>query len=165
MQAPMAENSNRTWGQLHAELWPGLVRALSAANGGYAHVEDAIQEAFAQALSGRAPAELRSPEAWLFTVALNELRRHRRRSTWSLRTAAEPAHADGIDEAIQRISVLRTLARLPARDRQLLVAKYYVGLTQNEIASAMGLRQGTVASAIARAARRFRDFENGEDQR
>jgi len=61
-----------------------------------------------------------------------------------------------VDAALRRIDVLARLNALSLGDRQLLVAKFYVGLTQDELAKALGIPRGTVSSAISRAAARFR---------
>jgi RNA polymerase sigma-70 factor, ECF subfamily len=154
-----AGESTEQWALLYEQLRPNLVRALAAACGTYEGVEDAIQDAFAAALR-RAPADLRSPEAWLFVVALNGIRGQQRRTrVLSRLRLAPPAQPSDLDEALLRADVVATLARLSARERELLVAKYYVGMTQEELANAMGIARGTVASALSRAAARFRGLD------
>jgi RNA polymerase sigma factor (sigma-70 family) len=122
-------------------------------------VEDAIQEAFAAAIH-QAPTDLRSPEAWLFVVALNKMRNQQRRARIAvrLRLVAPPAPHE-LDDALRRADVVATLQRLSPRERELLVAKYYVGMSQEEIAKALGLPRGTVASALSRASAHFRELE------
>jgi RNA polymerase sigma factor (sigma-70 family) len=147
------------WALLYQQLRPNLVRALAAACGTYEGVEDAIQEAFATALR-RAPADLRSPEAWLFVVALNTIRgNHRRTRVLARLRLTPPQQPNDLDDALVRADVVAILARLSARERELLVAKYYVGMTQEELAKAMGIARGTVASAVSRAAAHFRELD------
>ncbi|MDQ2914885.1 MAG: sigma-70 family RNA polymerase sigma factor [Chloroflexota bacterium] len=154
-----ADEGAERWALLYEQLRPNLVRALAAACGTYEGVEDAIQDAFATALR-QAPADLRSPEAWLFVVALNAIRGHHRRTRLLARLRlAPPPQPNDLDEALVRADVVATLARLSARERDLLVAKYYVGMTQDELAKAMGMPRGTVASAVSRAAARFRELD------
>lgn len=151
------------WAQTYARLRNGLVRALSAATGSYDGVEDAIQDAFADAVA-KDPRGLRSAEAWLFAVALNKLRGHRRRLAVArrLHLAAPPAPND-LDDALRRADVTRILMRLRPRDRELLVAKHYIGMTQEEVAAAFGMSRSAVSVAVSRAARRFRDLEEGHE--
>lgn len=147
------------WGALYAQVRPNLMRALAAAIGTYEGVEDAIQEAFAAALKQPA-SNLRSPEAWLFAVALNKMRTQHRRAHVALRLrfrAAPDPHE--LDDALRRADVVATLQKLTARDRELLIAKYYIGMSQDEIAQLMGIPRGTVASGLSRAAARFRELE------
>ncbi|HYR94866.1 MAG TPA: sigma-70 family RNA polymerase sigma factor [Methylomirabilota bacterium] len=161
--AAVVSEEGEHWGALYEQLRPNLVRALASAVGSYDGVEDAIQDAFAAALHG-APPDLRSPEAWLFVVALNKLRHQQRRSRLAARLRlVRPPDPHELDSALQRADVLATLQRLTQRERTLLIAKYYVGMTQEEIAKHLGIPRGTVASAVSRAAARFRDVEARRD--
>ena len=53
-------------------------------------------------------------------------------------------------KAEERRQVLAALADLPTRRREVLVLRYYVGLTEAEIARTLGISQGSVKSAAAR---------------
>jgi RNA polymerase sigma factor (sigma-70 family) len=59
------------------------------------------------------------------------------------------AEADVI-RAEERHQVLTALASLPARRREVLVLRYYLGLSEAEIARTLGISQGSVKSAAAR---------------
>lgn len=50
-----------------------------------------------------------------------------------------------------RRQVLGALARLPRRRREVLVLRYYLGLSEAEIAAILGISAGTVKSTAARA--------------
>jgi RNA polymerase sigma factor (sigma-70 family) len=52
--------------------------------------------------------------------------------------------------AQDRAQVLDALARLPARRREVLVLRYFAGLSYAEIATALGISQSTVRSNAAR---------------
>ena len=47
--------------------------------------------------------------------------------------------------------VLAALQRLPARQREALVLRFYLDLAEHEIAACMGVSQGTVKSTTSRA--------------
>jgi len=47
--------------------------------------------------------------------------------------------------------VLAALHRLPPRQREALVLRFYLGLAEPEIAAFMGVSQGTVKSTTSRA--------------
>ncbi len=49
-----------------------------------------------------------------------------------------------------RREVLSALARLPRRRREVLVLRYYLGLSEAEIAAVLGISPGTVKSTAAR---------------
>jgi RNA polymerase sigma factor (sigma-70 family) len=154
-----AKPAETAWDVVYARTRPSLVRALTAATGTYEGVEDAIQDAFGEALR-RSPSELANVEGWLFAVALNRLRSHHRRVALlrRLRLASAPQPSE-LDRALQRADIKRVLDSLTRRERELLVAKHYIGMTQDEIASYMHLPRGTVSAAISRAAARFRELE------
>lgn len=48
-------------------------------------------------------------------------------------------------------SVVAALSKLPARQREVLVLRYYGGMSEAEIASATGVSRGTVKSSASRA--------------
>lgn len=147
------------WESVYVSARPTLVRALAAATGTYDGVEDAIQDAFAEAIR-RAPVDLRSVEGWLYAVALNRLRSSQRRAAVLRRLRlAPPRTADPLDAALRRADIGRVLRALSPRERELLVAKHYIGLTQEEIARYMRLPRGTVSAALSRAAAHFRELE------
>ena len=148
------------WETIYVRTRPALVRALAAATGSYEGVEDAVHDAFVEAVR-RAPADLRSVEGWLYAVALNRLRSQRRRAAILRRLRLAPASQPGeLDRALTRADISKTLRALAPRERELLIAKHYLGMTQEEIASYMRLPRGTVSAAISRAAARFRELED-----
>ena len=66
----------------------------------------------------------------------------------------DEALASAESEAIgseDRREVLTALARLPRRRREVLVLRYYLGLSEAEIAAMLGVSAGTVKSTAARA--------------
>jgi len=154
-----AKKADIAWDVVYARTRPSLVRALTAATGSYDGVEDAIQDAFAEVLRC-SPHDLRSVEGWLYAVALNRLRSHHRRTAIlrRLRLATAPPPTE-LDRALERADIARVLAALSPRERELLIAKHYLGMTQEEIAAYMRLPRGTVSAAISRAAARFRELE------
>jgi RNA polymerase sigma factor (sigma-70 family) len=152
--APIA---SETWGEAHRRLWPSLARALTAATGTFEGVEDALQDAFVSGL--RQPVgSYRALEGWLFVVALNSFRRRRRRDAFLRILRRAPIATDALAQTVLRADLNQSLAQLGARDRELLVAKYYVGLSQEDIARGFGLKRSAVAMAISRAAERFRSL-------
>lgn len=118
--------------------------------------EDLVQSVLAKAYPrwGRI-ASLDRPEAYLRKVLVHEqLRRSRRR--WH-REVPVPALADtaqiadSTDRVASRDAAWALLAGLPARQRAVLVLRYYEDLADPEIAAVLGCRPGTVRSQAARA--------------
>jgi RNA polymerase sigma-70 factor (ECF subfamily) len=106
------------------------------------------------------------PQAWLTTVATNLLRDHRRRrqrrgeliAQWPTEPvlASHPSSADAAvlaDEARKHIRA--ALNALSPRDRQLLILRHE-GHSYREIATMVGVADGSVGTLLARASRAFR---------
>ena len=65
-------------------------------------------------------------------------------------STTESAEQEAI-RAEDRDEVLRALAALPPRRREVLVLRYYLNLSEAEIAATLGITTGTVKSTAARA--------------
>jgi RNA polymerase sigma-70 factor, ECF subfamily len=99
---------------------------------------------------------------WLVTVAANEtkqlLRKRKRRA--EIEVAADAAHVPGgVDPAagVMDIDVRDALARLDPDDRALLALRYVAGFDSTELATATGLRSGTVRQRLRRLLDRLRE--------
>ncbi len=103
-------------------------------------------------------------EPWLFGIARNLVNGYfrRQRFTWLPLEALKHAPASGpaLEEqaalADERAELLRALARLDERSRDLLSLKYYAGLAGGEIAALTGLSEGNVRVSLHRALQRLR---------
>ena len=120
--------------------------------------EDVVQDAFLGLYRrwDRLP-DTSAPLAYVRVSVLNGCRTAlRRRSRSRLATAvfteppAESAEALALLSEEQR-AVAGALRRLPERQRESLVLRYYLDLSEAEIAAAMGISRGTVKSATSRA--------------
>jgi RNA polymerase sigma factor (sigma-70 family) len=59
--------------------------------------------------------------------------------------------ADPVKTSDSRIDVVRALAELPHRQREVTVLRYYLGLNVSEIAQTLELNEGTVKTSLFRA--------------
>jgi DNA-binding CsgD family transcriptional regulator len=64
----------------------------------------------------------------------------------------------GTDAVDDRDLVRQALDRLPVRQREVLLLRYYEDLSEAEIATRLGCAPGTVKSSAARALRALRDM-------
>jgi RNA polymerase sigma-70 factor (sigma-E family) len=140
---------------LFAARYPELVRLAGLL--GADDPEDIAQEAFARLL--RSYGSLRNADAALAYVRATvcNLTRNRRRHlrVARLRTPAEhPADVPSSEQAVllqeEQREVIAALAALPARRREAIVLRYWLGLSETEIAEAMGIAAGTVKSQVSR---------------
>jgi len=117
--------------------------------------EDIAQEAFARLI--RKHGSLRDPDAavaYVRAIVCNLTRnRHRHLRVARLRTPAGRDEDSSEQAAILREDhreVLAALAGLPARRREAIVLRYWLDLSEREIAEAMGVSPGTVKSSVSR---------------
>ncbi|GAA1629069.1 SigE family RNA polymerase sigma factor [Actinoplanes couchii] len=126
--------------------------------------EDVVQDVFA-ALYRRHGPDLRGvadPHAYLITGVTNAARSAlRRRRTARAYVAPEPGTIPAAeDEALLGESdreMLRALRGLTARQRQVLVLRYWSDLSEEEIADTLRVSRGTVKSTAHRALAILRD--------
>jgi len=107
----------------------------------------------------------RDSRPWLFGIATNLLRNHRRREVRELRAVRElrPEPGAGIDGVEGRVdaerlrgALAKALAALPAEEADVLLLLVWAELDQPEIADALGIPVGTVKSRLSRARGRLR---------
>lgn len=135
--------------------------------------EDLAIETFAVAfrMRDRFDADQATARPWLFGIATNVLRHHRRSEFRRLRAhtraRANPfASADHAFEEVEdqldarsAVPVLaRGLARLPDDQREALLLHVWAGLDYEGVAAAFGIPIGTVRSRISRARHRLREL-------
>jgi RNA polymerase sigma-70 factor (sigma-E family) len=93
------------------------------------------------------------PEAWVARVssnlAIDHLRRSRGRSLDG-GPVIERAAADHGGLAAERLELVRALADLPRRQRQVVVLRYLADLPEAEVASQLGCSAGTVKQHASR---------------
>jgi RNA polymerase sigma factor (sigma-70 family) len=140
---------------------------------GDAHdAEDIAQDAFIKAYAGLARFRSEAPfRPWLLQIVANEARNRRRsagrRAHLALRAAADQRNAVSGDAAPspesaaladeQRHVLLDALDTLREEDRQAIAYRYFLDLSEAEMADALGCARGTVKSRLSRALARLRE--------
>jgi RNA polymerase sigma-70 factor (sigma-E family) len=142
---------------LYTEHWRGLVRLAMLLVDDVSSAEDVVQDAFI-ALHRKASA-LRDPDAalgYLRASVLNLARsviRRRQVARKHLRVA-EPDQVAGADQDVllsdEHRRAYAAVHRLPQRQREVIVLRYWANLSEAEIAAAMGISRGTVKSNASR---------------
>jgi RNA polymerase sigma-70 factor (sigma-E family) len=134
-----------------------LVRLAVLLLGDRPSAEDVVQDAFMGLHRGLPRLRDRDKAlAYLRTAVVNGSRsvlRARSRSA-RRRVAYDPPVWSAESAAIaseDRREMLAAVARLPRRSREVLALRYYLDLTEGEIAAALGVSRGTVSSTASRA--------------
>ena len=142
-------------------------RAAYLVTGDAAEAEDAAQEAFVKAY--RALRRFRSGapfRPWLLAIVANEARNRRRasgrRAGLALRVAGEgqsapPSPEAAVVAAERREELLAGLGTLSEGDRMVISCRYFLELSEEETAAALGCARGTVKSRLSRALGRLRE--------
>jgi RNA polymerase sigma factor (sigma-70 family) len=132
--------------------WPGLVRLGHLLTGSRTAGEDLAQEAFVGLLRRSSPVD--DAGAYLrrsvVNAALTARARRAREQRWAATQREDVQLPPEMDETWQ------ALARLPARQRAVLVLRYYEDLSEAQIAAALACRPGTVKSLASRGLARLR---------
>jgi RNA polymerase sigma-70 factor (ECF subfamily) len=141
------------WQTVYEDSFPRVFRALVAIGARADEAEDALHDAFERGLARGD--ELSRPDGWLFVVASRRWRRRRMREAL-LRPLSFLDH-HGPAPMSDRIELLGELRRLPLRQRQVIAARYLIGLSQEETAAAFGIARGTVGALTSQGLARLRD--------
>lgn len=122
---------------------------------------DVVQEVFLRSMRGLGAFRFRSaPFTWLYRTTRNVCHEfNRRRRTEPLE--AEPGDpSPGIEQQVALHDVARNvrvlLARLPERQREVVLLRIFEDLSVRDTARAMGCREGTVKALLHKATSRLR---------
>ena len=143
------EVTPRTFVDLYGSDRDRLARAVGMTLGDADLGAEAVDEAFVRAYQ-RWPrvGRLADPSGWVFRVAVNWATSVlRRRRPPSVRPDRDPTDVSQPTEP----SLLAALAELPVAQRAVVVCRYYLHLSEEETAEALGIRPGTVKSRSHRA--------------
>jgi RNA polymerase sigma-70 factor (sigma-E family) len=149
----------------------GLVKLAVLMTGDQPTAEDVVQDAFL-ALYRRWPAlhELDNPVGYLRTSVINGCRSVHRVRFRRQGITLDPPEPVGSAEAEAMLGeahreVLAALRRLPRRQREAVVLRYYLDMTEEQAAQAMGVARGTVKSATSRGLSALARMLKEEDAR
>jgi RNA polymerase sigma-70 factor (sigma-E family) len=144
-----------------AHRWSALYRTAYLLTGDHADAEDILQGTLVRAFTAWARiAKADSAEAYVRRMLINGFISGRRRSSRrGERLQAEPPDlpAPSHDAAVlDRLVLWQQVGRLAPRQRAVVVLRYYEGLSEAQIAEALGCSAGTVKSQASDALRRLR---------
>jgi DNA-directed RNA polymerase specialized sigma24 family protein len=140
-----------TFAEWYRQTQPGLLESVLRAVPRRAVAEDAIDEAFEKAFARWERVQsMRSPNGWVYRVAVNAARRQLSREVregerLAFATVGAPLEPPPGGEA------WLVVATLPVRQRTAVVLRHVGGMTEAEVADAMGVTRSTVSSTLASA--------------
>jgi len=132
---------------------PALQRTAYLLTGDWALAEDLLQTALTKSYLAWSRIQRDEPEAYVRKVLVTTYATWWRRRwrgehpTDALPDTATEAWA-GVDD---RVALAAALARLPRRQRAVVVLRFHDDLTERQVAEALGIAVGTVKSQTAKA--------------
>lgn len=149
--------------ELHRTQYASVVRFLLYQRATWAEAHDAVQDAFLSACEPGALDGVRSPQAWLRTVALRSWKRRNGRSPLRLVSlSADDDTSDwqtpllAVELSEQQKHIVALLQGLPDKQRQIM-AWHLDGYSTQEIAQHMHLRETAVRKNLSRARRTLKE--------
>ena len=140
-----------------------------------ADAEEAAQDGFVKAFRAIGRFRIGEPfRPWLLRIVANEARNRRRsagrRAHLALRAAEEqgsggavPSPEDSVLSGERSAELLAAVNELADEHRAVIAYRYFLDLSEEETAAAMGVRRGTVKSRLARALARLREQMGADD--
>jgi RNA polymerase sigma-70 factor (ECF subfamily) len=164
----MTEEAFRSFYELTARpVWAYLARITGDAR----LADDLLQEAYYRFLRTRAEFESDDHRRnYLFRIATNLVRDHRRRSGHQERPLSAdaqeeaPAGLHENDRAVRRLDLARAMERMKPRERSLLWLAYAQGCSHEEIAEMLGLKKASLKALLFRARKRLVSFLGSADK-
>jgi RNA polymerase sigma factor (sigma-70 family) len=148
------------WEHELAACYDRVLRGLIALAGHRQRGEDAFHDALVAALAPGTLERIERADAWLFAVGVRKLRRSR----WGIRLDAPLRHLrrSTPSPSTDRLEALELLNELSARQREMVVARFYLDLSYAQIAEAFGISVGTATATVSQAMARLRKLNDGQ---
>jgi len=144
-----ATSERLRWESAYRTAYPSVYRGLVAMGARPEEAEDALHDAFVKGLERPGDFPSTSVDGWIFVVAMRAWRRRRMRDRlllpWTFLSDRSTSSPDS------PVDVLSALRSLPLRQRQIVVARYVLDLSQEETAELLGVARGTVSATTTQA--------------
>ncbi len=150
---------------------PGALRLAYLLTGNRALAEDVVHDAFIK-VSSRVR-ELRDPDAfraYFHRAVVNHVRSAGRRKAVANRYLEREAHDpsrptfDTTPDTETREQLWQAMQDLPVRQREVIVCRYYLDLSERETADVLRCPPGTAKSSLSRGLEALRAVLQGEEQ-
>ncbi|HEY0642748.1 MAG TPA: SigE family RNA polymerase sigma factor [Nocardioides sp.] len=149
--------------------WLSLARSAVLLGASHHEAEDLAQTVLMRCyVSWSRVSAAAFPDAYVARMLINEFTRSRRRRWWQERPTADLPDTgvpDGAEGVAGADAVARALAGLGDGQREVVVLRHYLHLSERQIAEALGVPEGTVKSRLSRAHQRLAADPNLTDLR
>lgn len=158
VEAAVAGNID-SFGQLARRYYASMVAIAYSILADHQFAEDAAQEAFARALLNLS--KLRKPDKfapWLAQICRNVAKDMVAAKARPInpRDLSGAPDSNSPDDSIEMVR--RSIEKLPFSAREVIVLRYYDGLSYEEIASVLGISRATINGRLTRAKRKMAQY-------
>jgi RNA polymerase sigma-70 factor (sigma-E family) len=156
----MSDQADAEFRDFMAARWPDLVRLSYGLTGDQALAEDLAQTALVKAYTSWSRVRRAdSPDAYVRRIVINtnsSRMRTRRFSEHVMPVLPDHGAPDQTGQQDDRSALVAALMTLPARQRAVVVLRYWLDLTESQVAATLGCSAGTVKSQASRALAKLR---------
>jgi RNA polymerase sigma-70 factor (ECF subfamily) len=133
--------------------------------GDKAVAEDQVQETFLSAWKGIGGCRNKcSLKHWLIKILVNKVLSYRRSGVNSISVLGHSEPVDKVEDTAEEVErndqIERALNQLSYEHRQVILLRYFTGLSLAEIATTLNSPEGTIKSQLHRATERLRCYLN-----
>ena len=160
----------------NAEAFDSLFEVYSSKLFGFAFkyfrnetdAEELVQDVFVKVWENRQTLKSEhSFKSYLFTIALNQIRKYFNKKAASLRYleslqsdtfSSEQANTDNFEAALQKLNLI--IDQMPARRREIFIKSKLEGKSSKEVATELNISPGTVDNQVSEALKFIRNQMN-----
>lgn len=148
----MKQSGDEGFSAWYASAYGRVRRAVTLSVGDPGLAEEATAEAFARALvHWKSVLAMGHPEAWVYRVALNQVRSQWRRGRLERRWLERQRIGHQPPPPEPQTAIWLAVAELAPRARTAIALRYIADLSEAEVAAAMEISRGTVAATLHKA--------------
>jgi RNA polymerase sigma factor (sigma-70 family) len=152
---------DQEWDQALEASYARVLRALIGACGSRERAEDGLQDALVAAWRPGVREQVERPDAWLYRVALRAIGRARWRRRFEVKLSEDVPRNP--EPSLEKVAALELLRKLSPRQREFVVARYFLDLSYREIAEHWAVSVSNATATVSQAlARLRRDLEKEE---
>jgi RNA polymerase sigma-70 factor (sigma-E family) len=146
----------RSFEDFYRAEWASVRRAVGFTVGEPDLARECVDEAMTRAYERwHQVAAMDRPAAWVYRVAVNQARNRGRRRAVERRKQPPPPPVSAPAVEVADPAVVEALSRLPEDQRSVVVLRYYLDWSVEQIAAGLEIAPGTVKSRLHRALRRL----------
>lgn len=140
-----------TFEAFYSSSWDAVYRAVAVAVGEADLAREAVDEAMTRAFERWSSVSgMENPQGWVYRVAVNWSRSFLRRRLVGLRKRQQ------LDWRIEDVEVpdpqvVEAVGKLPPHQRDVIIARFLLDMSEKDTAEAFNVAQGTVKSRVNRA--------------